>query len=164
MEKKRNEEFSVHLANSMLVAVAVFVALIVSVTMCAAAANAGNIDEPIYLLSSTGAETQASKSQVWATVQMRVTAYCPCPRCCGKFSDGVTASGHRVPEGVFFAAADSRYPFGTELVIPGYNGGEAVKVLDRGSAIKNDRLDVFFDTHEKALQWGVRYLEVKVRS
>ncbi len=163
MEKTRDEEFSGRFANSMLVAVVIFVALIVSVTMCVAAANAGNIDEPIYLLSSTGVETQASKAPVWITVQMRVTAYCPCPRCCGEFSDGVTASGHQISQGDFFAAADRKYPFGTDLVIPGYNSGLAVKVLDRGGAIQNDRLDVFFYTHEKALQWGVRYLEVKVR-
>ncbi|MFC1676011.1 3D domain-containing protein [Planctomycetota bacterium] len=158
MEKTRDEELSVHFANSMLVAVVVFVALIASVTMCVAVVNAESIDEPVYLLSSTTVQTQA-----WTTVHMRVTAYCSCPKCCGQFSDGVTASGHQISQGDSFAAADRKYPFGTDLVIPGYNSGQAVKVLDRGGAIQNDRLDVFFDTHEKALQWGVRYLDVKVR-
>ncbi|MBW8034254.1 MAG: hypothetical protein FVQ79_00890 [Planctomycetes bacterium] len=99
----------------------------------------------------------------WHTVHMRVTAYCPCAKCCGEWSDGVTATGHKIFQGDRFAAADRRYAFGTEMVITGYNNGEIVKVLDRGGAIKGDRLDVFFNTHEEALQWGVQYIDVKIR-
>jgi len=38
-----------------------------------------------------------------------------------------------------------------------------VKVLDRGGAIRGSRLDVFFHSHQEALKWGVKYLDVKVR-
>ena len=100
----------------------------------------------------------------WQTVRMRVTAYCPCPKCCGEYSDGITANGHRIRPGDTFAAADRRYSFGTEMLIPGYNNSAPVEVLDRGGAIKGNRLDVFFATHQEALQWGVQYLDVKVRS
>lgn len=100
---------------------------------------------------------------MWQTVRMRVTAYCPCTKCCGEWSDGFTATGHKIDQGDRFAAADRRYAFGTEMVIAGYNDGQAVKVLDRGGAIKGDRLDVFFNTHEEALQWGVQYINVKIR-
>jgi 3D (Asp-Asp-Asp) domain-containing protein len=99
----------------------------------------------------------------WRTVKMRITGYCPCPKCCGPYSDGITASGHKVQPGDVFVAADRRYPFGTEMIIPGYNNGQPVKVLDRGGAIRGNKLDAFFYTHQEALQWGVKYLEVKVR-
>jgi 3D (Asp-Asp-Asp) domain-containing protein len=99
----------------------------------------------------------------WQTVRMRVTAYCPCAKCCGEYSDGITACGHKIQAGDTFAAADKRYPFGTEMIIAGYNHGEPIKVLDRGGAIRGNRLDVFFHTHKEALQWGVRHLDVKVR-
>ena len=99
----------------------------------------------------------------WETVQMRVTAYCPCPKCCGEYADGVTACGHKIQPGEAFVAADERYPFGTEMIIASYNNGKPVKVLDRGGAIRGDRLDVFFHSHTEALQWGVKYLDVKVR-
>ena len=59
-----------------------------------------------------------------------------------------------------FAAADtSVLPFGTVLSVPGY--GRCV-VEDRGAAIKGNRLDLFFDGHDKALLWGRRTVLVTV--
>ena len=94
--------------------------------------------------------------------EMRVSAYCPCEKCCGKNNDRKTASGHKIRRGDVFVAADTKYPFGTEIIVPGYNKSRPVKVLDRGYAIKGEKLDVFFDSHRKALNWGVQYLSVKV--
>ncbi len=93
---------------------------------------------------------------------MRVTAYCWCSKCCGKYSDGITANGHRIRLGDTFVAANKMYAFGTEIIIPGYNNSQPVKVLDRGGAIRGNRLDVFFNSHQKALEWGVQNLPVKV--
>jgi 3D (Asp-Asp-Asp) domain-containing protein len=98
----------------------------------------------------------------WESIEMRVTAYCPCPSCCGEYSDGITANGYEIQPGDTFVAADRRYPFDTEMLIPGYSNSQPVKVLDRGGAIKGNRLDVFFATHQEALQWGVQYLKVNV--
>jgi len=110
-------------------------------------------------------DTTANVEQTakWRTVRMRVTAYCPCEKCCGKYSDGITASGHKTRPGDVFVAADRKYAMDTEMIVAGYNNSKPVKVLDRGGAIKGDRLDVFFYTHQKALNWGVRYLDVKIR-
>jgi 3D (Asp-Asp-Asp) domain-containing protein len=97
-------------------------------------------------------------------LKMEVTAYCPCKKCCGKNAHGVTASGLHVTHnaGLFVAADTSMLPFHTKLFIPGYAGGKSVPVLDRGGAIKGNRLDVFFPTHEQALKWGRRVVEVTV--
>lgn len=96
-------------------------------------------------------------------VLMEVTAYCPCTKCCGKDAHGVTASGRHVSHnnGRFVAADTSVLPFGTKLVIPGYGNGP-VEVVDRGGAIKGNKLDVFYPTHEEARQWGRRWVEVIV--
>ena len=112
--------------------------------------------------SADDSEGAAEQSGEWQNMRMRVTAYCPCPKCCGQYSDGITACGHKIRPGDTFVAADKRYPFGTKMVIPGYNNGQAVEVLDRGGAIRGNRLDVFFNSHTDALKWGVRYLDVKV--
>ena len=122
-----------------------------------------NADSRITLLSAAGTTLDRYESSAgWQTVRMRVTAYCPCEKCCGEYSDGQTASGHNIQPGDAFVAADKQYPFGTKMVIEGYNNDQPVKVLDRGGAIKANRLDVFFDMHQEALKWGVKYIDVKV--
>lgn len=120
----------------------------------------------ISLPSSTVTESRpdgAGSSGEWETVVMRVTAYCACRKCCGRYSDGKTASGHKIRQGDVFVAADKKYSFGTEMIISGYNDGKPVEVLDRGGVIRGNRLDVFFNSHKTALKWGVKYLEVKLR-
>ncbi|MCK5566060.1 MAG: 3D domain-containing protein [Planctomycetes bacterium] len=124
------------------------------------------MDSEVTLLSATTETSDWSKDNAkdkWQTVSMRVTAYCPCKKCCGKYSDGRTANNHKIEEGDAFAAADKSIPFMSELIVPGYNDNKPVKVMDRGGVIKGARLDVFFDTHQKALNWGVKYLDVKLR-
>jgi len=100
---------------------------------------------------------------VWQTVRMRVTAYCTCSICCGRSADGITASQYKIRPGDKFVAADRKFRFGTRMIVPGYNGGNPIKVLDRGGKIRGDRLDVFFPSHRVAKKWGVRYLDVQVR-
>ena len=113
--------------------------------------------------SVSAVASEDSADDGWVVISMRVTAYCPCKKCCGEWADGVTANGHVIQPGDRFVAADSRFGFGTEMIIEGYNDSNVVKVLDRGGAIKGNKLDVFFNTHQEALEWGVRYIDVKVR-
>ncbi len=58
-------------------------------------------------------------------------------------------------------AADTKYyPFGTRMYVPGYGWGV---VADRGGAIKGPkRIDLFFDSHQQALEWGRRTVEVQI--
>lgn len=97
------------------------------------------------------------------TVKMQVTAYCACSKCCGPDAIGLTASGKDVSyNSGRFVAADKQFAFGTNLIIPGYNDGKPVEVQDRGGAIKGNKLDVFFASHQDALEWGRRNIEVTV--
>jgi len=86
-----------------------------------------------------------------------VTAYCPCEKCCGEYADGITANGHTIQLYDRFCAADPVIPFGKYLDIPGYG---YVPVWDRGGAIRGAKLDVFFSTHQEALEWGRQELEI----
>ncbi|MBL9147124.1 MAG: 3D domain-containing protein [Phycisphaerae bacterium] len=98
------------------------------------------------------------------TIRMTVTAYSPDERSCGDSADGITASGYSVLTngGRMVAADTSILPLGSMIAVPGYDAGEVVPVLDRGGAIKGNRLDVLFATHEEAIQWGVKTLDVTV--
>ena len=71
----------------------------------------------------------------------------------------MTASGTKAKKGTI--AADTRYyGFGTVMKIPGYGIG---RVEDRGGAIQGPaRIDLFFKTHQQALQWGRRRVRVQV--
>lgn len=99
----------------------------------------------------------------------RVTAYCACETCCGKWAtnrpvdeNGLPivngASGVRLKSGISCA---SPLPFGTTIKLDGY--GEVV-VHDRTAKWIVEKygeniLDLYFDNHQEALEWGVRYLE-----
>lgn len=94
-----------------------------------------------------------------------LTAYCPCEKCCGKWAlnrpDGVvyTASGEVAQEGVTVAADWDVYPAGTVLCIKGM--GEYI-VQDVGGAVNGNHIDIFFDSHEKAVNFGKQTAFVEV--
>jgi len=120
-------------------------------------------DETVELLHSAQESNAPDRAERLPRVYwMNVSAYCPCTKCCGKNAQGITASGKPVTyaAGRFVAADTSLLPFGTRLHIPGYHDGAPVEVIDRGGAIKGLKLDVFFATHEEALQWGRRSIAV----
>lgn len=98
------------------------------------------------------------------TIIMRVTAYSPDEHSCGEWADGITASGFSVltNAGNLVAADTSILPLGSLVSVPGYDHNRVVPVLDRGGAIKGNRLDVLFPTHDEAMEWGVRDLEVTI--
>jgi 3D (Asp-Asp-Asp) domain-containing protein len=87
-----------------------------------------------------------------------VTAYCPCRRCCGRWSGGPTASGVMPVAGVTVAAPRA-IPFGSRIYVPG--AGWRI-VQDRLSPRFDHRVDLFFASHEEALRWGKRRLLVQI--
>ncbi len=106
---------------------------------------------------------------------LETTGYCKCKKCCGwkrtwygRAVDkatgkpkkvGVTASGLRAKPGRTIAADTRRYPLGTIMYIPGYGYG---RVEDRGSAITQDKIDLYFKSHKKALEWGRQKKTVRI--
>ena len=104
--------------------------------------------------SSTLPRTSSSSTTGGTTY--KITAYCPCSKCCGK-TTGRTASGTKATAGRTVAAS-SKFAFGTKLNI----GGHIYTVEDRGGAVNGNKIDIFVNTHAEALQWGVRYMNVSV--
>lgn len=111
-------------------------------------------------------------------VKIETTAYCPCGACCswernwlgrpviseGKNRGkpkavGITACGTKAHHGTL--AADTRYyPIGTVIYIPGYGYGV---VEDRGGDIKGrGRLDLYYNSHKEARNWGRKKLQCVV--
>ncbi|MFA4016675.1 MAG: hypothetical protein RUDDFDWM_001785 [Candidatus Fervidibacterota bacterium] len=91
---------------------------------------------------------------------MIATGYDPGPRSCGKYANGLTATGMRARRGV--VAVDPRViKLGTRLYVEGY--GYAI-AADTGGAIKGNRIDLCFDTYEEAMRWGIRKVRVLILS
>lgn len=88
---------------------------------------------------------------------MIVTAYCndSCDKPTYHPTYGVTASGTKTHQGTI--ACPPEWAFGTKVYIPGV--GRFV-CEDRGSAIKGNRIDIWFRTCEEALKWGRQRREV----
>jgi 3D (Asp-Asp-Asp) domain-containing protein len=110
-------------------------------------------------------------------VALKVTGYCRCGECCswrrnllgipvvsegpgrGRLKMvGFTASGTFARPGTV-AADTSLLPFGTIVRVPGYGYG---RVEDVGQDIKGLHIDLFFRTHQEAMEWGATNLPVRV--
>ncbi|MDP4152864.1 MAG: hypothetical protein Q8865_05400 [Bacillota bacterium] len=96
----------------------------------------------------------------WTSIgKFTVTAYCPCKKCCGKWSDSlnpITASGAPAVEGVTVGADFSILKPGTRIFIDGI--GERI-VQDRTAGWVSDKyngriLDLFFTSHADAAAFG----------
>lgn len=90
--------------------------------------------------------------------EFKLTGYCACEYCCGK-TDGITSTGTKAKDGRTIAVDPGVIPYGSIVKI---NGNEYV-AEDCGGAIKNNKIDIFFNTHQEALEWGVKYAEVFIK-
>ena len=101
--------------------------------------------------------------------KFKLTAYCGCRKCCGKYADNrpvdedgnviVTGSiGVRLYAGVSIAVDPRVIPYHTQVVI----NGHTYTAHDTGGNIKGNRIDVYFDNHDEAWDFGTQYAEVFV--
>ena len=110
------------------------------------ASRGGLIGEPVYI-------SKMGKS----LGNFEVTAYCTCRICCGIYSGRNRTASGTVPTSNRTIAVDTNViPFGTRVVI----NGQVYVAEDRGGAIKGNRIDMFFMTHNEALHWGRKTCEV----
>ena len=88
-------------------------------------------------------------------VTMKCSAYTSAPNEGGAYA----YNGQRLRDGM--VAADLKlYPIGTKIFIPKLN--KVFTVTDTGSAIRNQRLDIWMNSKQKALNWGVQTLDVYI--
>ena len=99
--------------------------------------------------------------------EFKLTAYCSCEKCCGIWAKNrpldengneivYGASGAVLVAGRSVAVDPSVIPYGSEIEI----GGDKYRADDCGGAIKGNRIDVYFDDHQSALEFAVKKEEV----
>ena len=96
-------------------------------------------------------EEEESRSGKTYLGTFKITAYCHCAKCNGRAGQPTASgawpySGHTVAMG--------GVPFGTKLLI----NGTVYTVEDRGTPYGH--VDIFMDSHEEALDWGLHYIDV----
>lgn len=85
-----------------------------------------------------------------------VTHYCTCSTCCG-WSTGITASGRMATPGVSVAVDPDVIPLGADVLVD-YGDGEInyYRADDTGSGVGGNHIDLCMESHEAALQAGVK--------
>lgn len=83
---------------------------------------------------------------------------------CSAYSDvnhvGHGASGNPLREGYTVAADPSVYPYGTKIYIPYFNA--TFEVVDCGTSIKGNCVDIYFDSYDDTCAFGRKQLEAYV--
>ena len=103
--------------------------------------------------------------EYWKTVKVKLSAYCPCWRCCGRFADGRTSIGRNAWNADGCGVDPRIIPYYTMIRIP----GAGLRMADdTGPAMRRSRIrgithiDVRMGSHWMARQWGVRWKSVEM--
>lgn len=117
-----------------------------------------NIDEPVIKEEVQQTTVEETNNNGKYLGNYKLTAYCNCAKCCGKWSPerggkGTTKSGTYPEEGRTVGC--NSLPLGTHIMI---NDHEYI-VEDTGN-MKSNVIDVFIDNHSRACDFGVQYADV----
>lgn len=85
-----------------------------------------------------------------------ITAYCPCETCCGKWADGLTATGLQAGAGIV-AVDPEVIPLGSTVVIDGQ------RYLAADTGVTGLHVDVCAAAHQEAEAFGVRTAAVWIK-
>ena len=85
----------------------------------------------------------------------KLTYYCPCPRCCGKWSGGPTATGTWPEEGRTIAVDPNVIPLGSKVRINGHS------YVAEDTGVSGKHIDIFVSSHAEALKLGVGKADVR---
>ena len=140
--------------------------LIIALTF-AQAPQTNNVGTSDYPESEIVLETKLERYRVeepYEIILARVTAYAPYDNKSGMCNNGDpnnTATMTKPRHGTL-AVDPKKIPYGSKVYIPGYGDGVAE---DTGGALRKYdgyAIDVYVDTYEEAMAWGVQYMYVKV--
>lgn len=127
----------------------------------------GDVAEEKNSVAESEEDMVVSETKKESLGEFKLTAYCSCEKCCGKWAlnrpkdengkDIVYGStGAILVAGTSIAVDPSVIPYGSQVEI----NGHTYIAQDTGGAIKGNRIDVYFDSHQDALNFGVQYAEV----
>ena len=99
--------------------------------------------------------TKAEDNEVQYLGKYKLTAYCGCKKCSGKWG-ARTASGKKAKQGRTIAVDKRKIKLGSKVQI----NGKTYVAEDVGGGVKGNHVDIFFDTHAQTRQHGKQTQEV----
>ena len=93
--------------------------------------------------------TEAKDNNVQYLGKYKLTAYCGCKSCSGKWGTR-TASGRKAKEGRTIAVDKRKIKLGSKIKI----NGKTYVAEDVGSGVKGKHIDVFFKSHKETMRFG----------
>ena len=145
----------------LIVLTSAVVALAISLFSSNAEAKAPYKGEPPAIEDKLPGEDKPAEGSAELTIgeplgEFKLTAYCPCMKCCGK-TDGITSTGTTATEGRTIAVDPRVIPYGSSVTLYYEDGTiHTYTAEDCGGAIRENRIDVFFDDHQAAREFGVQ--------
>ena len=101
----------------------------------------------IIFTGSTSTEAKSNKVQYLG--KYKLTAYCGCKKCSGKWGTR-TASGKKAKQGRTIAVDRRKIKLGTKVKIK----GKTYVAEDVGGGVKGKHIDVFFSSHKQTMKFG----------
>lgn len=122
---------------------------------------------PVAVVKEISVEETVVEPEYIDLGEFKLTAYCSCQKCCGEWALNrpvdeygneivLGSCGERLTAGYSVAVDPDVIPYGSKLLI----NGQIYEAQDCGGAIKDKRLDVYFNDHNEALVFGVQYADV----
>lgn len=153
-----------------LLILALIVALIISFVTRPSASVPDEPESSPVRVEAPEPITETAAPELIELGEFKTTAYCTCVKCCGIWSaehpsrvgtDYVqrTKSG-TIPTADRTVSVDPDViPLGTVLIIDGHE----YIAEDTGSAVKGNVIDIYFDSHELAVEYGVQMKTIYIK-
>ena len=101
-------------------------------------------------IRNTGStSTKAEDNEVQYLGKYKLTAYCGCKKCSGKWGTR-TASGKKAKQGRTIAVDKRKIKLGSKVQI----NGKTYVAEDVGGGVKGKHIDVFFKSHKQTKRFG----------
>lgn len=111
----------------------------------------------VVILGAVNAKAEEAPAGSTYIGNFKITHYCNCSKCCGKWAGGKTASGTTPTRYRTIAVDPDQIPYGTVVYIQGYGYRVA-----EDTGVGWDHIDVFCPDHELCLKYGLKYRDVYV--
>ena len=128
-----------------------------------------SIENELFYVEQNETTTEQVTENKSNAQNFELTAYCPCEICCGEYAKNrpidengkpivYGSTGERLTSGYSIAVDPDVIPYGSEVIID----GKLYKAQDCGGAIKGNKIDVYFDNHRDAANFGRQTKEVEI--